>query len=80
MEKNHYEFFSYNPSTAERKLIYDGWYAEDEMIMLSKGMLLGLHQFRAKLVVCVYLCKEDGTKDFVHEARTLRLSRKRGFI
>lgn len=41
--------------------------------MLSTGMLLGLHQFRAKLVVCVYLCKEDGTKDFVHEARFLAI-------
>ena len=69
MEKNHYEVFSYNPITADGKLIYRGWYTEDEMIMLSTGMLLGLHQFRAKLVVCVYLCKEDGTKDFVHEVR-----------
>ena len=67
MERNHYEFFSYNPRTAERKLIWDGRYTEDEMIMLSKGMLWGLHQFRAKLVVCVYLCKEDGTKSFDHQ-------------
>ena len=67
MEKNLYEFFSFHPRTAEHTLIYRGWYTEDEMIMLSTGMLLGLHQFRAKLVVCVYLCKEDGTKDFVHE-------------
>ena len=73
MERNHYEFFSYNPRTAESKLIYRGWYTEDEMIMLSKGMLWGLHQFRAKLVVCVYLCKEDGTRDFVHEARFLAI-------
>ena len=67
MEKNHYEFFIYNPRISERKLIYRGWYTEDEMIMLSTGMLLGLHQFRAKLMVRVYLCKEDGTKDFVHQ-------------
>ena len=67
MEKNHYEFFSYNPITAERKLIYDGWYTEEGMMMLSMGMFLGLLQFCAKLVVCVYLCKEDGTKDFVHQ-------------
>ena len=73
MEKNHYEFFSYNPRTAEGKLIYRGWYTQDEMIMLSKGMLLGLQQFRAKLVVRVYLCKEDGTRDFVHEARFLAI-------
>ena len=68
MEKNHYEFFSFNVSTSERKLIYSGWYTEDEMIMLSKGMLLGLHQFRANLRVCVYLCKEDGTKESVYYA------------
>ena len=67
MEKNHYEFFSYNPITADRKLIYDGWYTEEGMMMLSMGMFLGLLQFCAKLVVCVYLCKEDGTKDFVHQ-------------
>lgn len=73
MEKNHYEFFSYNARTAERKLIYRGWYTEGEMIMLSIGMLLGLHQFRAKLVVRVYLCKEDGTRDFVHESRFLAI-------
>ena len=73
MERNHYEFFSFNARTAERKLIWDGCYTEDEMIMLSTGMLLGLHQFRAKLVVCVYLCKEDGTKDFVHEVRFLAI-------
>ena len=66
MEKNHYEFFSFNPRTAEGKLIYRGWYTEDEMIMLSKGMLWGLHQFRANLRVCVYLCKEDGTKESVY--------------
>ena len=67
MEKNHYEFFSYNPRTAERKLIYRGWYTEDEMIMLSMRMFLGLLQFCAELVVRVYLCKEDGTRDFVHQ-------------
>ena len=67
MEINHYEFFSFNASTAESKLIYDGWYTEEGMMMLSMGMFLGLLQFCAKLVVRVYLCKEDGTKDFVHQ-------------
>ena len=67
MERNHYEFFSFNVSTAERKLIWEGWYTEEEMIMLSTGMFLGLVQFSAKLVVRVYLCKEDGTRDFVHQ-------------
>ena len=67
MEIAHYEFFSFNVSTAERKLIYDGWYTEEGMMMLSMGMFLGLLQFCAKLVVRVYLCKEDGTKDFVHQ-------------
>ena len=67
MEIAHYEFFSYNASTAERKLIYEGWYTEEAMMMLSMGMFLGLLQFCAKLVVRVYLCKEDGTKDFVHQ-------------
>ena len=67
MEINHYEFFSFNASTAERKLIYDGWYTEEGMMMLSMGMFLGLLQFCSKLVVRVYLCKEDGTKDFVHQ-------------
>ena len=67
MEINHYEFFSFNVSTAERKLIYDGWYTEDGMMMLSMGMFLGLLQFCPKLVVRVYLCKEDGTRDFVHQ-------------
>ena len=67
METNHYEFFSYNARTAERKLIYDGWYTEEGMMMLSMGMFLGLLQFCAELVVRVYLCKEDGTRDFVHQ-------------
>ena len=67
MEKNHYEFFSFNASTAERKLIYEGWYTEEDMIMLSTGMFLGLVQFSGKLLVLVYLCKEDGTRDFVHQ-------------
>lgn len=73
MERNHYEFFSFNARTEERKLIYEGWYTEDEMIMLSKGMLLGLHQFRTTARVRVYLCKDDGTRDFVHEARFLAI-------
>ena len=67
METNHYIFFSYIASTAERKLVYDGWYTEEGMMMLSMGMFLGLLQFCAKLVVRVYLCKEDGTRDFVHQ-------------
>ena len=67
MERNHYEFFSFNVSTAERKLIWDGWYTEDEMIMLSTGMFLGLVQFSGELMVRVYLCKEDGTKSFDHQ-------------
>ena len=67
MEMNHYEFFSFNASTAERKLIYEGWYTEEDMIMLSTGMFLGLVQFSGKLLVRVYLCKEDGTRDFVHQ-------------
>ena len=67
MEINHYEFFSFNASTSERKLIYEGWYTEEAMMMLSMGMFLGLLQFCAKLVVRVYLCKEDGTRDFVHQ-------------
>ena len=67
MERNHYEFFSFNVSTSERKLIWDGCYTEDEMIMLSTGMFLGSIQFCAKLMVRVYLCKEDGTRDFVHQ-------------
>ena len=69
MEKNHYEFFNYNPRTAERKLIYRGWYTKDEMIMLSIGMLLGLHQFRATDTVRIYIIRKDGTRDFVHEVR-----------
>ena len=69
MERNHYEFFSFNARTAERKLIYRGCYTKDEMIILSTGMLLGLHQFRATSRVRVYLCKKDGTRDFVHEVR-----------
>ena len=69
MEKNHYEFFSYNPITAEGRLIYRGWYTEDEMIMLSTGMLLDLHQFRITDTVRVYIIRKDGTRDFVHEVR-----------
>ena len=67
MERNHYEFFSFNVSTSERKLIWEGWYTEEEMIMLSTGMFLGLVQFCAKLEVRVYLCKEDGTRNFEHQ-------------
>ena len=69
MEKNHYEFFSFNAKTSERKLIYRGWYTKDEMIMLSIGMLLGLHQFRATDTVRIYIIRKDGTRDFVHEVR-----------
>ena len=69
MEKNHYEFFSFNARAAERKLIYRGWYTEDEMIMLSIGMLVGVHQFRATDTVRIYIIRKDGTRDFVHEVR-----------
>ena len=69
MEKNHYEFFSFNVSTSERKLIWDGCYTEEDMIMLSTGMFLGLHQFRATNTVRVYIIRKDGTRDFVHEVR-----------
>ena len=69
MERNHYEFFSYNPRTAERKLIWDGRYTEDEMILLSDGMFVGLHQFRVTNTVRVYIIRKDGTRDFVHEVR-----------
>ena len=69
MEKNHYEFFSYNARTAEGKLIYRGCYTKDEMIMLSTGMFLGLHQFRATDTVRVYIIRKDSTRDFVHEVR-----------
>ena len=69
MEKNHYEFFSYNPRTAERKLIYRGWYTQDDMILLSVGMLVGLHQFRITDTVRIYIIRKDGTRDFVHEVR-----------
>ena len=69
MEKNHYEFFSFNVSTSVRKLIYRGWYTKDEMILLSDGMFVGLHQFRATDTVRVYIIRKDGTSDFVHEVR-----------
>ena len=69
MEKNHYEFFSFNARTEERKLIYRGWYTQDEMILLSDGMFVGLHQFRATDTVRVYIIRKDGTSDFVHEVR-----------
>ena len=69
MERNHYEFFSFNARTAEGKLIYRGCYTKDEMILLSTGMILGLHQFRATDTVRVYIIRKDGTRDFVHEVR-----------
>ena len=69
MEKNHYEFFSFNAKTSERKLIYRGWYTKDEMILLSDGMFVGLHQFRATDTVRAYIIRKDGTRDFVLEAR-----------
>ena len=69
MEKNHYEVFSYNARTAERKLIYRGCYTKDEMILLSYGMFVGLHQFRIRDTVRVYIIRKDGTRDFVHEVR-----------
>ena len=69
MEKNHYEFFSYNARTEERKLIYRGWYTQDDMILLSVGMLVGLHQFRITDTVRIYSIRKDGTRDFVHEVR-----------
>ena len=69
MEKNHYEFFNYNPITADGKLIYRGWYTKDEMILLSDGMFVGLHQFRIRNTVRVYIIRKDGTRDFVHEVR-----------
>lgn len=69
MEKNHYEFFSFNAKTSERKLIYRGYYTKDEMILLSDGMFVGLHQFRATNTVRVYIIRKDGTRDFCHEVR-----------
>ena len=69
MERNHYEFFSFNAKTEERKLIYRGCYTKDEMILLSDGMFVGLHQFRATDTVRIYIIRKDGTRDFVHEVR-----------
>lgn len=82
MEKNHYEFFSYNAKTSKENLICKRWCAESEMKSLAMGIALGLHQFRTTARVRVYFCKEDGTRDFVHEVNIvmLRLSHKRGFI
>ena len=69
MEKNHYEFFSYNPITADGKLIYRGCYTPHEMILSSDGLFVGLHQFRIRNTVSVYIIRKDGTRDFVHEIR-----------
>ena len=66
MEKNHYEFFSYNAKTSKEKLICKSWCSEEGMKALAMGMVIGLHQFRANLRVCVYLCEEDGTKESVY--------------
>ena len=66
METAHYEFFSYNAKTSKEKLICKSWCSEEGMKALATGMVLGLHQFRTNLRVCVYLCKEDGTKESVY--------------
>ena len=69
MESAHYEFFSYNAKTSKEKLICKSWCAESGMKALAMGIVLGLHQFRTTARVRVYFCKEDGTRDFVHEVR-----------
>ena len=66
MERNHYEFFSYNAKTSNEKMICKCWCSEEGMKALAMGIVLGLHQFRANLRGCVYLCKEDGTKESVY--------------
>ena len=69
MEKNYYEFFSYNARTSKEKRICKSWRSEEGMKALAMGIVIGLHQFRTTARVRVYLCKEDGTRDFVLEAR-----------
>ena len=69
MERNHYEFFIFSPITAEGRLIYRGCCTRYEMILLSDGMFVGLHQFRITDTVRVYIIRKDGTRDFVHEVR-----------
>ena len=66
MESAHYEFFSYNAKTSKEKLVCKCWCTEEGMKALAMGIVIGLHQFRANLRVCVYLCKEDGTKESVY--------------
>ena len=74
MEKNYYEFFSYNARTAERKLIYRGWCTEEEMKTLARGMALGFRQFRATCSIFVYLCREDGTTERIFQTTRIRIS------
>ena len=69
METAYYEFFSYNEKTSKEKLICKCWCSEEGMKALAMGIVLGLHQFRTTARVRVYLCKENGTRDFVHEVR-----------
>lgn len=68
MERNNYQFFSYNRRTAEKgNMIYQGWCTEEEMKTLARGMALGFRQFRATCSIFVYLCREDGTNERIYQ-------------
>lgn len=68
MERNNYQFFSYNRRTAEKgNMIYQGWCTEEGMKALAMGMALGFRQFRATCSIFVYLCREDGTTERVYQ-------------
>ena len=69
MERNRYQFFMCNKRTTEKELIYEGWHTKGDMVTMTAGILVGLHRFRPAAYVWVYLCKEDGTTELVHECR-----------
>ena len=69
MDRKKYQFFMCNKRTTERKLICEGWYTKEDMVTMTFGILVGLCQFRPKAFVSVYLCKDDGTTELVHECR-----------
>ena len=54
MDRQKYQFFMRNERTTERKLIYEGWFAEHDMEIFSIGLVIGLREHHKKAFVTVY--------------------------
>ena len=64
MERKKFQFFSCNSYNEKSKMIYEGWYTESDMEILSIGLAIGLRQHHKGAFVRVYE-EIDGTSHLI---------------